>query len=232
VVHLWVKVENERRREMEGEIYTAQQCLILAKFNSMARVEFDIYTDQYEWSFPASGFPIEMLRNRFYRRMYMLYKWQQGCRNGGGGACPTPQILTDQLTLSQLGGRSYPPHYYSPPRIFRTSTGPLNTIKESICSQTIMNTYLRGFSCYVSQSTYLVINPILVKSVFFRGQNIELSRGNNGYGCIKLSSVVFSELIFSKSNHLFIDNEHNRRNFSFCNRKHRLEKVFILVSVA
>lgn len=48
VVHLWVKVENERRREMEGEIYTAQQCLILAKFNSMARVEFDIYTDQYE----------------------------------------------------------------------------------------------------------------------------------------------------------------------------------------
>jgi len=31
----------------------------------------------------------------------------------------------------------------------------------------------------------------LVKSVFFRGQNIELSRGNNGYGCIIVISCLF-----------------------------------------
>ena len=36
-----------------------------------------------------------------------------------------PQILADQLTLSQPGSRLYPPHYYLPsPRIFRPSYGP------------------------------------------------------------------------------------------------------------
>ena len=38
-----------------------------------------------------------------------------------------PQILADQLTLSQPGGgggRLYSPHYYSPPQIFRPSDGP------------------------------------------------------------------------------------------------------------
>ena len=162
----------------------------------------------------------------------MLYEWQQGCRNVGGGACSTPQILTDQLTLSQLRGRSYPPHYYSPPRIFRTSTGPLNTIKESICSQTIMNSY-------ISSWFFLLCNPIHLfshKSNF--GEICIFSWSKHWtftwlmFMVVLLSSVVFSELIFSKSNHLLIDNEHNRKNFSFCRRKHRLEKVFILVSLA
>ena len=39
----------------------------------------------------------------------------------GGGMIP--QILNDELTLSQSGGRSCPPYYYSPPRIFRPSYG-------------------------------------------------------------------------------------------------------------
>ena len=49
---------------------------------------------------------------------------QQGCRKQGGGA-QAPQILADQLTLSEPGGRLCPAHYYvSPPQIFRTSDSP------------------------------------------------------------------------------------------------------------
>ena len=45
----------------------------------------------------------------------------------GWGSCPRPQILTDQLTLSQPGGqRMIAPHYYYPTnRIFRPSYGPV-----------------------------------------------------------------------------------------------------------
>ena len=51
---------------------------------------------------------------------------ETGCWAGGGGAfvAPPPQVLADQLVLSQLGGgRSCPPNGYlpPPPRIFRPS---------------------------------------------------------------------------------------------------------------
>ena len=41
----------------------------------------------------------------------------------GQGLQP-PQCLTDQLTLSQPGGRLCPPQYYQPPKIFRPCDGP------------------------------------------------------------------------------------------------------------
>ena len=45
----------------------------------------------------------------------------QTCRSREGGMAP--KVLTDQLTLSQPGGKEYP-HYYCPPtRIFRPSYG-------------------------------------------------------------------------------------------------------------
>ena len=50
---------------------------------------------------------------------------QSGMQQGGGqrGQLP-PQILADQLTLSQPGGHMIPTQYYVPPRIFRPCDGP------------------------------------------------------------------------------------------------------------
>ena len=46
----------------------------------------------------------------------------RACRKGGGHQ--PPQILADQLTLSQPGGHIIPTQYYKPPRIFRPCDGP------------------------------------------------------------------------------------------------------------
>ena len=54
---------------------------------------------------------------------------QQGGRQGGQ---PPPQILADQLTLSQPGGHIIPTQYYLPPRIFDPCCMPgHNTILKS-----------------------------------------------------------------------------------------------------
>ena len=53
----------------------------------------------------------------------IMYK---GLVPGGSGGAMAPQILADQLTLSQPGGdRLCPPNYYWHPRIFRPSNGPV-----------------------------------------------------------------------------------------------------------
>ena len=49
-----------------------------------------------------------------------LPRYQGCCRPWG---CQHPQILVDQLTLSQPGGQIMP-NYYWHPRIFRPSDGP------------------------------------------------------------------------------------------------------------
>ena len=64
-------------------------------------------------------------RGSFYLHTVLSYVLNQGCRSRGccGGH---PQILADQLTLSQPGSKLCPPHYYSPlpPRISKPSNSP------------------------------------------------------------------------------------------------------------
>ena len=64
---------------------------------------------------------------------------------------PGPQILTEQFTLSQRGGRFCPPNCYlpPPPRIFRPSYGPerLHVIAATMCTQVRFCLHAAGTSC-------------------------------------------------------------------------------------
>ena len=60
------------------------------------------------------------------KSLYDPFSQYQGCRNTRAGErSPPPQILAEQLTLFQPGGRLCLPHHYLPSsRIFRSPYGP------------------------------------------------------------------------------------------------------------
>ena len=58
----------------------------------------------------------------------------QARRNWGSEGVLALQFLAKQLTLTQPGGRLYPPQYYEPPRIFRPCNRPVSYFLETILS--------------------------------------------------------------------------------------------------
>ena len=140
----------------------------------------------------------------------------QGCRNRGGRVMPPRPtsrfILTDQLTLSQLGGRLCRPNYqnyYVPQRIFRPSYGRvlsrLSTVvvwrkilrgKET-AARTFDTTSTKGiyFDCLIFRFQIFSLTELAVLAAFVAEKGCTVCKKRGWYSVLQ---IIEPPLIFFK----------------------------------